>query len=112
MKRAVLELQQQMKFREATVLVDGNFKIPGLGPEFKQITLIKGDLRAAPISAASIVAKVARDHLMTELAQVYPNYGLEKHKGYASPLHRKMIQELGPTAIHRKSFGGVREYLR
>lgn len=111
MKRAVLDLQKQMQFKEATILVDGNMKIPGLGPEFHQITLVKGDLRAAPISAASIVAKVARDQLMLDLSQEYPNYGFEKHKGYASELHRKMIQKHGPTEIHRKAFGGVREHL-
>lgn len=109
MKRAVEELEQQMGQRVGHVVVDGNFRIPDL--QRKQTPLVKGDLRCAPISAASIVAKVARDHLMKELGVVYPGYELEAHKGYASPKHKQAIQSLGPTPIHRKSFSGVKEYL-
>ena len=92
------------------VLVDGNQKIPRLSPNFLQTTLIKGDLRAAPIAAASIVAKVTRDRYMMELGERYPGYGFEKHKGYAAPIHRRAIQELGPCLEHRRTFGGVREF--
>lgn len=109
MKRAVEELEQQMGQRAGHIVVDGNFRIPDL-PR-KQTPLVKGDLRCAPISAASIVAKVARDHLMKEFGEIYPGYALEAHKGYASPTHRQAIQSLGPTPIHRKSFSGVKEYL-
>lgn len=93
------------------VLVDGHLKIKGL-EGYKQTCLIKGDLRCAPISAASIVAKVARDRLMRELDESYPGYGLGSHKGYACESHRRAIQELGPTGIHRRSFSGVKEYLK
>jgi ribonuclease HII len=92
------------------VIVDGKFAIPGL-KNFVQTPLVKGDLRAAPISAAAICAKVARDRLMQAMAEEYPGYGFEKHKGYATEEHRKAIQKLGPCKTHRRLFGGVREYV-
>jgi ribonuclease HII/Holliday junction resolvase-like predicted endonuclease len=92
MKRAIAGL----KVKSGTVLVDGNRKIPKLSKKFEQITIIKGDFRAKPIGAASIVAKVERDQEMKQLAEIYPQYGFEKHKGYASESHRKAIQEFGP----------------
>lgn len=103
----------------AHILVDGHMRIPMSCAsvagtrlsEVPQTTLVKGDLRALPIAAASIVAKVTRDQWMTEAALEYPGYGFEKHKGYAAPVHRKAIEEQGPTRIHRKTFGGVREFL-
>lgn len=109
MKRAVLGLEKLIGKQAGTVLIDGNFKIPDFGR--LQKTIVKGDLRCAPISAASIVAKVSRDRLMKDFGVQYPGYGFEKHKGYASPIHRQAIREKGPTAIHRKTFGGVKEYL-
>jgi ribonuclease HII len=106
MKRAI----QGLGVKAGHVLVDGKFKIPNF-EAFTQTPLIKGDLRAAPISAAAICAKVARDQKMLELAEQYPNYGLEKHKGYATEVHRNAIKKWGPTPIHRRTFEGVREYL-
>jgi ribonuclease HII len=111
MKRAVEVLATEEGLVEATVLVDGNFKIPDLSPRFKQIPVVKGDLRASPISAASIVAKVARDQRMKELGKEVPGYGFEKHKGYPSPFHKKAIADRGPTQWHRRSFAGVKEYI-
>lgn len=114
MRRAVEGLASQLGVQSGHVLVDGNQKIPGLGqslPGFLQTPIVKGDLRAAPISAASIVAKVARDHLMIQLGKEFSGYGFEKHKGYGSLTHRKAIERLGPTPYHRKSFSGVKEYL-
>lgn len=91
------------------VLVDGNQRIKGLcGHE--QTTLIKGDLRATPVAAASIVAKVARDSFMRGLAEKYPVYGFERHKGYGSPAHLAAIQAQGPCVQHRSTFAGVREH--
>lgn len=92
------------------LLVDGNQKIPKLASSFQQTTLVKGDLRAAPIAAASIVAKVTRDRYMVELAERFPGYGFEKHKGYGSPEHKSAIQRLGPCLEHRRTFAGVREF--
>lgn len=91
------------------VLVDGNQRIPGL-KTFEQTTLIKGDLRAEPIAAASIIAKVARDEEITEMAEQYPGYGFEDHKGYATQAHKEAIAKLGPCKIHRRTFAGVREF--
>ena len=105
MKRAVDSLGQ----KAAHVLVDGNNKIPRI--TFKQTTLVQGDLRAEPIAAASIVAKVCRDQLMRELGRKYPGYGFEEHKGYGTLRHRQVIRERGPLGIHRNGFSGVREHL-
>lgn len=106
MKRAYDGLQKKANL----VLVDGKFKIPGV--TVPQEALIKGELRAAPIAAASIVAKVLRDRELIELAQKYPQYGFEIHKGYATELHRKKIAEFGPCTEHRLTFAGVREHIR
>ena len=102
MKRAVEGLEKKMGQAAGHILVDGNKKIPNL--QRLQTTLIKGDLRCSPISAASIVAKVSRDQLMREFGVLYPGYGFEKHKGYASLVHRAAIISKGPLAVHRKSF--------
>lgn len=91
------------------VIVDGNQKIPLL-EGYLQTTLIKGDLRAEPVGAASIVAKVARDSFMKKLAEKYPVYGFDRHKGYAAPVHLAAIQEHGPCVFHRSTFAGVREH--
>lgn len=106
MKRAVLSLQVDT----GHLLVDGNQKIPGLDG-FSQTTLIKGDLRAEPVAAASIVAKVTRDELMEKMSADFPKYGFEKHKGYSTKAHKQAIAQWGPTKVHRKTFSGVREHL-
>lgn len=109
MKRAVLELEDKIGKQAGHVLIDGNQRIPLL--QRNQTTIVKGDLRCLPISAASIVAKVARDTYMQKESLRYPGYGFEKHKGYASEFHRKAIEKLGPSLIHRKTFKGVKEHL-
>jgi len=88
------------------VLVDSR-TIPDIDPP--QNSFHKGDGINFSIAAASIVAKVYRDRLMTELDAVYPGYGFASHKGYATPEHQRAIQELGPCAIHRRSFDYIRE---
>lgn len=110
MHRAILELEKQMGCPVGHVLVDGNQRIPDLR-HAKQTTITKGDLRCAPISAASIVAKVARDNLLRELHTQHPAYDFAKNKGYGSEFHRKAIADKGPTTWHRKSFSGVKEFL-
>ncbi len=109
MKRAIEQLQAKLGIRNGHVLVDGNRQIPQL-KDFLQTAVVKGDLRAKPIAAASILAKVARDRYVREQAKKFPEYGLASHKGYATVAHRKAIRKFGPTLLHRKSFGGVREY--
>lgn len=72
--------------------------------EIKQVKIIKGDAKSVSIAAASIMAKVTRDHIMLEMAEKYPGYGFEKHKGYGTPQHIEALKRLGPTEIHRRSF--------
>lgn len=109
MKRAIEKLQKKLGITGGHVLVDGNRKIPDL-KDFLQTAVVKGDLRAKPIAAASILAKVARDRYVREQAEKFPQYGLADHKGYATPAHRRAIKKYGPTIYHRKHFGGVLEY--
>jgi ribonuclease HII len=90
------------------LLVDGKFSVP-LG--LPQQPLVRGESKSASIAAASIVAKVTRDRLMEEYHQTYPLYDFKQHKGYPTARHRQAIRLLGPCALHRKSFKGVREYL-
>lgn len=97
MKRAVYGLS----LRPGLVLVDGN-KAPAL--ELPTKTIVKGDSLSASIAAASILAKVERDRLMKKLGEKYPDYGLEKHKGYGTKMHVEAIKRHGPAKVHRKSF--------
>ena len=92
-----------------TVLVDGRDQLPGR--EAMSIAVIKGDARHLSISAASIIAKVARDRLMTRAARVFPGYGFEKHMGYGTKAHMDALVLLGPCAIHRATFAPVASLL-
>ncbi|MCC8073280.1 MAG: ribonuclease HII [Clostridiales bacterium] len=82
-------------------LIDGNKK-PGLPVE--EWDIVKGDAKSANIAAASIIAKVSRDRYMLEMAERYPQYQFEKHKGYGTKLHYEMIEKYGISPIHRKTF--------
>jgi ribonuclease HII len=77
--------------------------------EMPQIPLIKGDRRSVSIAAASIVAKVYRDLLMESYHDLYPVYGFNQHRGYATEAHQAALKLYGPSPIHRKSFEGVVE---
>jgi ribonuclease HII len=90
------------------LLIDGITPVPLPLP---QKTIKKGDSLSLSIAAASILAKVARDRLMTIYDHRYPGYGFAGHKGYGSAAHLEAIAELGPSPIHRRSFRGVREHL-
>lgn len=83
-------------------LIDGN-KAPEIDG-VKTQAVIKGDATSASIAAASILAKVARDRYMKEIAEKYPQYAFEKHKGYGTKLHNELILEHGPSEVHRKTF--------
>ncbi len=107
MKRAV----EGLKLRGGHVVVDGIFKIPGLSGEYIQTPLVKGDLRAEPVAAASIAAKVARDEWISSLDSEFPDFGFSRHKGYSTQVHKQAIARMGPTEHHRKTFSGVKEYL-
>jgi ribonuclease HII len=86
----------------AVLLIDGNQPIPGLSDP--QIPIIGGDGRSASVAAASIIAKVYRDALMTKLSVSYEHYGFAKNKGYGSAEHRVALQIHGPTPCHRTAF--------
>ncbi len=100
MRRAVMALP----LAPQKVHVDG---IHAPDVPYPVVTIIKGDLHDQAIAAASILAKVARDQEMLDLAQQYPGYDLAKHKGYPTAAHQQALMQLGPSAIHRKSFKPV-----
>jgi ribonuclease HII len=97
MARAV----QALGVRPELCLVDGN-QVPDLGCTVR--TVVGGDATVRSIMAASIIAKVARDAELARLHGEYPQYGFERHKGYATPEHREALRLHGPCAIHRMSF--------
>lgn len=104
MKRAV----ESLAIPPSHALVDGN-RCPDLACSVQAI--VGGDSSEPAISAASIIAKVARDREMKELDIKYPGYGLAKHKGYPTKAHIEALQQLGVTAIHRRSFGPVKKLI-
>ena len=97
MQRAIDQLEGKAEF----ALIDGNgekdFGIPVM-------TVVKGDSRSASIAAASVLAKVARDDVMLAMAEEYPEYGFEIHKGYGTKAHYAALREHGASKIHRKTF--------
>ncbi len=97
MKRAV----DSLALKPDIAFIDGD-KTPGL--DVAQRAIVKGDALSANIAAASIIAKVSRDRYMLEMAEIYPQYHFEKHKGYGTKLHYEMIEKYGITPIHRKTF--------
>ncbi len=105
MSRAVTALQ----ISPQRVLVDGNH-LPELSCEARAV--VGGDRRIAVVSAASILAKVARDAIMAELDRHYPQYGFARHKGYPTQAHREALKQHGPCPVHRRSFAPVRDALR
>ncbi len=86
------------------ILLNDAVTIPGVA--IRQIPIIKGDAKSITIGAASIIAKVTRDRLMTEYDRVYPEYGFAGNKGYGSAAHIEALKKYGPTPIHRRSFIG------
>lgn len=101
MRRAV----EGLRLKPAMVLVDGN-RIPVLNVPAQAI--VKGDAKVQAISAASILAKVHRDRLCTQLHEAYPQYGFEVHKGYPTAAHLAALREHGATPAHRRTFGPVK----
>lgn len=99
---AMLRALQRLPSRPELVLVDGTLLLRlWSGP---QRTVVRGDSRSAAIAAASVIAKEARDALIRRLAVRFRGYGLEKHVGYGTALHREALLASGPTALHRRSF--------
>lgn len=104
MKRAVESLFIQPDF----LLIDGKFKI---NCSIDQSPLVKGDSKSISIAAASIIAKVTRDAIMTRLHKTYPQYNFFQHKGYPTKAHKAAVLEYGPCPVHRCSFKGVKEVI-
>lgn len=107
-EKAFLRATRRLKRKPNFLIVDGNdhfvFPIP-----FQSI--IRGDRRIRSVAAASVLAKVIRDKLMMRLASRYPHYAFERHKGYGTRLHRRLLLRFGPCKIHRRSFRPVKEAL-
>jgi len=104
MQRAV----EGLKLRPTLVLIDGN-RMPRLSIPAR--TIVKGDAKVRAISAASILAKVARDEAMLKYHDQFPNYGFSSNKGYLTEFHLATLKEFGPCPIHRKHYAPVRALL-
>jgi len=101
MRRALAQLE----VKPAYVLTDG-FPVPGL--DVPGLAVWKGDRVAGCIAAASVIAKVTRDRMMTQLHTRFPSYGFDEHKGYSTPEHQAALREHGPCPEHRFSYVNVR----
>ena len=97
MNRALSKLDPQ----PALALIDGN---RNSGIEMESRCVVKGDANCADIAAASVLAKVTRDRYMLKLAEEYPQYHFDQHKGYGTALHYEALREFGPSPVHRPSF--------
>ena len=97
MRMAISNLKVQ-----PSVLLNDAVTIPLV--EIPQVPIIKGDAKSVSIAAASIIAKVTRDHMMVEYEEIYPGYSFASNKGYGSAQHIAALKELGPTPIHRRTF--------
>ncbi len=104
MKRAV----EQLALTPDYLLIDG---VDSIHYPCRQQPCIQGDGTSFSIAAASILAKVYRDRLIVELDSQFPGYGLARHKGYCSPEHMAALSRLGPTPLHRKSYGPVAQHM-
>ena len=101
---AMVRAVRGLRIAPDLVLVDGRDTID-VGA--RCIAVVGGDCRSQCVAAASILAKVTRDELMTEMDRLYPGYGFAQHKGYPTPQHLEALRRLGPCSIHRLTFRGV-----
>ncbi len=104
MRRAT---QKFVKMPDSCALIDGPYPVKDL--TLKQHPIVDGDAKSLVIAAASVIAKVTRDHYMTVLEQLYPGYGFAGHKGYGTAKHLAALRKLGPCPEHRRTFGPVRK---
>ena len=104
-KKAMKEAINNLKVKFDLILTDA---MPLKGFDVEVVPIIKGDAKALPIAAASIIAKVTRDHMMEELGKKYPEYGFEIHKGYGTAKHMEALKKYGPIkGVHRFSYKPV-----
>ena len=101
--RAMKEAVENMGRQPSVCLVDA-VTIPDLESDILQVPIVKGDAKSLSIAAASILAKVTRDRIMTEMGEKYHEYGFGKHKGYGTRAHIEAIKEFGACPEHRKTF--------
>jgi len=104
-KNSLRKLKNEINFtsRKYIILIDGNRKLKSKNKIFQK-TIIHGDDKVLSIALAANIAKVTRDKKMNRLASRYPQYHFEKHKGYGTKLHFKLLKKYGPCKIHRRSF--------
>ncbi|MDD7409485.1 MAG: ribonuclease HII [Anaerovoracaceae bacterium] len=100
-KEAMADAVNGLKKRPDVVLIDA---LTIEGTDVPQIGIVKGDAKSVSIAAASIIAKVTRDHMMIDYAEKYPGYAFENNKGYGTKAHYEGLDRLGPCPIHRRSF--------
>jgi ribonuclease HII len=106
--KAMRDALAMLSLKPDLVVVDGMHKPRS---EFLEMAIVGGDAQSASIMAASILAKVTRDHIMKEEHEKYPQYGFDGHKGYGAPVHLQALLKYGPCPIHRRSFEPVRAAL-
>ena len=106
-KKGMIDAIDHLSIRPDYALTDA---MP-LGNVIEHQAIVKGDAKSLSIGAASILAKVTRDHIMNDYAKIYPEYGFEKHKGYPTKQHKEALKAYGVTPIHRRSFQPVIEML-
>ncbi len=109
MRRALENALQKKAVQPSFLLIDGN-RLPANCP-YPVKAVIKGDARSLSIAAASILAKVTRDHLLIKLSERYPQYGWERNAGYGTKEHIAAIEKYGITPEHRKTYAPIRHYL-
>lgn len=102
MRRAIA----QLSVRPGYILTDG-FRIPGF--DAPSLAVVKGDYYVGCIAAASVLAKVTRDHIMEQLGEQYPEYNFSQHKGYGTQLHQQKLLTHGVTPVHRRSYSNVHQ---
>jgi ribonuclease HII len=111
MEQAVADLSSKSGAAPDAVLVDGTQVPPGISAKHTE-SIVKGDTTCFSIAAASIIAKVTRDRLMTKADQEWPEYGFKQHKGYGTKAHMAAIKKHGPCPIHRMTFQPLPAYVQ
>lgn len=112
MEEAIGQVIHQTGDAYRIIKIDGrdNYRFDSIAPERVEY-IVRGDGFVPEIQAASILAKVSRDHIMEELAKTYPTYGFEKHKGYGTRLHENLLSIHRPSIIHRKSYAPIKKLI-